>query len=316
MTIRDNVKAVGGELSTFADRIVATSGITKTYGHGIVRLESQITATDPAFKNGDYTEEPAKGLEAFGMVWAPWLYSQEWWRKELWKTTAPPGTTLEQYMARLRNFSPRRRRQRSDPPVPDVGAAGQGRHRSHLFRHLAVGHCPRQDSARAAWTPRAGGQVDQRRHPCRGVQELSTFTPNGYNLQISAVNHATRLTLSNAVRPKGRTAGQPMQFPRRSAFRQSGRATRETKAAVLRFADRGRGFALIEPKAVTWYTPERLRVGSVETKDPLRRVLSTQGGLVVETRQHRARIDGAPSWWADSVAPLGAAERHRGQCSE
>jgi homoserine O-acetyltransferase len=92
----------------FADRIVATSGTAKTYGHGIVRLESQITAimTDPAFKNGDYTEEPAKGLEAFGMVWAPWLYSQEWWRKEMWKTTAPPGTTLEQYMARFRNFIP------------------------------------------------------------------------------------------------------------------------------------------------------------------------------------------------------------------
>ena len=30
-----------------------------------------------------------------------------------------------------------------------------------------------------------------------------TFTPNGYNLQISAVSHDTRLTLSNAVRPRG-----------------------------------------------------------------------------------------------------------------
>jgi catechol 2,3-dioxygenase-like lactoylglutathione lyase family enzyme len=29
-----------------------------------------------------------------------------------------------------------------------------------------------------------------------------TFTPNGYNLQISAVQHDTRLTLPNAVRPK------------------------------------------------------------------------------------------------------------------
>ncbi len=59
-----------------------------------------------------------------------------------------------------------------------------------------------------------------------------------------------------------------------------------------------RGFALLEPKAVTWYTPEGLRVGTVETKDPLRRVLSTSSGLVVETRQHRARVTGAPSWWA------------------
>jgi hypothetical protein len=27
-----------------------------------------------------------------------WLYSQEWWRRELWKSAAPPGTTLEQYI--------------------------------------------------------------------------------------------------------------------------------------------------------------------------------------------------------------------------
>src|SRR6202167_390158 len=53
---------------TFADRIVATSGTAKTYGHGIVRLEGQIAAltADPAFKDGDYKSPPKKGLEAFG----------------------------------------------------------------------------------------------------------------------------------------------------------------------------------------------------------------------------------------------------------
>ncbi|MDB4874914.1 MAG: alpha/beta fold hydrolase [Gemmatimonadetes bacterium] len=92
----------------FADRVVATSGTAKTYGHGVVRLEGQIAAltADPTFNGGDYTTPPKKGLEAFGMVWAGWLYSQEWWRRELWKTTAPPGTTLEQYMERFRNFIP------------------------------------------------------------------------------------------------------------------------------------------------------------------------------------------------------------------
>jgi homoserine O-acetyltransferase/O-succinyltransferase len=92
----------------FADRIVATSGTAKTYGHGIVRLEGQIAAltADPAFNNGDYTTPPTRGLDAFGMVWAGWLYSQEWWRRELWKTTAPAGTTLEQYMQRFHNFIP------------------------------------------------------------------------------------------------------------------------------------------------------------------------------------------------------------------
>jgi homoserine O-acetyltransferase len=90
---------------TIADHIVATSGTAKTYGHGIVRLEGQIAAltTDPAFQGGDYKTPPAKGLEAFGMVWAGWLYSQEWWRKELWKTTAAPGTTLEQVIEQRRH---------------------------------------------------------------------------------------------------------------------------------------------------------------------------------------------------------------------
>src|SRR5471030_1624662 len=57
---------------TFMDRIVATSGTAKTYGHGIVRLEGQIAAltADQTFNGGDYTSPPTKGLEAFGMVWA------------------------------------------------------------------------------------------------------------------------------------------------------------------------------------------------------------------------------------------------------
>ncbi len=84
----------------FADRIVATSGTAKTYPHGIVRLEGQIAAltADDAFHGGDYTVPPVKGLEAFGMVWAGWLYSQQWWRDELWRTNSPAGTTFEQVM--------------------------------------------------------------------------------------------------------------------------------------------------------------------------------------------------------------------------
>jgi homoserine O-acetyltransferase len=133
MTIRDNVEAVHRLLTeelkithlraivgfsmgaqqafqwavsypTFADRIVATSGTAKTYAHGFVRLEGQIAAltADVAFKGGDYTAPPAKGLEAFGTVWAAWLYSQEWWRKELWRSTMPAGTTFEQALNRYR----------------------------------------------------------------------------------------------------------------------------------------------------------------------------------------------------------------------
>ncbi len=133
MTIRDNVNAVHALLTEqlhvkhlravigfsmgaqqalqwavsypdYMDRIVATSGTAKTYGHGIVRLESEITAitTDENFKAGEYTAEPQKGIEAFSIVWTAWLFSQEWWRQELWKTEEPAGTTLAQVIEKYR----------------------------------------------------------------------------------------------------------------------------------------------------------------------------------------------------------------------
>src|SRR5271154_5201806 len=93
----------------FMDHVVATSGTAKTYGHGIVRLESEITAltTDEAFKGGDYATEPVKGIQAFSLVWTAWLFSQEWWRKELWRTEEPAGTTFDQVVEHYRtNFIP------------------------------------------------------------------------------------------------------------------------------------------------------------------------------------------------------------------
>ena len=133
MTIRDNVEAVHRMLTEqlhvrhlkavigfsmgaqqafqwsvshpdFMDRIVATSGTAKTYGHGIVRLESQITALtlDPAFNGGDYTSPPTKGIQAFSMVWTAWLFSQEWWRQELWRTDPSLGSTFAEVVEHFR----------------------------------------------------------------------------------------------------------------------------------------------------------------------------------------------------------------------
>jgi homoserine O-acetyltransferase/O-succinyltransferase len=93
----------------FMDRIVATSGTAKTYGHGIVRLEGQIAAltADAAFRGGDYTDQPEKGIQAFAMVWTGWLFSQEWWRQELWRTDASLGGNFDQVVERFRtNFIP------------------------------------------------------------------------------------------------------------------------------------------------------------------------------------------------------------------
>ena len=82
----------------FMDRIVATSGTAKTYGHGIVRLDGQIAAltADPVFDNGNYTTQPVRGIRATSLVWLGWLYSQEWWRQELWRVGMPAGTTFQQ----------------------------------------------------------------------------------------------------------------------------------------------------------------------------------------------------------------------------
>jgi homoserine O-acetyltransferase len=135
MTIRDNVNAVHSLLTeklkvqhlqavigfsmgaqqafqwavsypTFMDRIVATSGTAKTYGHGIVRLEGQISAItlDPAFKAGDYpsSSEPTAGIQTSALVWKAWLFSQEWWRRELWRTNHPPETTFADMLAQAR----------------------------------------------------------------------------------------------------------------------------------------------------------------------------------------------------------------------
>ena len=88
----------------YMDLIVATSGTAKTYGHGIVRNEGQITAitNDPAWLKGDYKNEPTKGIETFNIMWTGWLFSQEWWRRELWREDNKPGTTFEQVVQNFR----------------------------------------------------------------------------------------------------------------------------------------------------------------------------------------------------------------------
>jgi homoserine O-acetyltransferase len=71
----------------YVGRIAAMAGTAKTYGHGWVRLEGQLAAlrADAAFAEGDYSAPPLVGLRAYGAVWAGWLFSQEWWRRELWR---------------------------------------------------------------------------------------------------------------------------------------------------------------------------------------------------------------------------------------
>lgn len=57
------------------------------------------------------------------------------------------------------------------------------------------------------------------------------------------------------------------------------------------------GFGLLDSKSFSWFSPTGSRLGVIRSRDPIRRVMSTEQGLLVETRQHRARVPGAQSWW-------------------
>ena len=48
-----------------------------------------------------------RGIETTGAVWLAWLYSQEWWKRELWKKTDPAAAsmTLAQFTeAQIKEF--------------------------------------------------------------------------------------------------------------------------------------------------------------------------------------------------------------------
>jgi len=57
------------------------------------------------------------------------------------------------------------------------------------------------------------------------------------------------------------------------------------------------GFGLLERKRFRWFSTDGGLLGTVLSKDPIRRVYSAPGGMAVETRQRRAVIGGVPLWW-------------------
>lgn len=85
----------------FMDAIVPYCGTAKEYPHGIVRLEGFKSAimADAAFDNGHYAKPPLRGLKAGARHWAAWGFSQEWYRRELYKQFG--HQTIEDY---LRNY--------------------------------------------------------------------------------------------------------------------------------------------------------------------------------------------------------------------
>lgn len=57
------------------------------------------------------------------------------------------------------------------------------------------------------------------------------------------------------------------------------------------------GFGLFERNRLRWFREDGLLLGSVISKDPIRRVYFAEAGMVVETRQRRATVQGVPTWW-------------------
>jgi len=78
----------------FVDAIVPYCGTATCYPHGVVRLESAISAL---------TADPTK--VAWALHWCAWVWSQEWWRRELFK---PQFATVDDVIAaRIATYAPR-----------------------------------------------------------------------------------------------------------------------------------------------------------------------------------------------------------------
>jgi hypothetical protein len=57
------------------------------------------------------------------------------------------------------------------------------------------------------------------------------------------------------------------------------------------------GFGLIEKKRFRWFNEIGTHIGTVISKDPLRRVHQKSGELIIETRTQRLRVSGMNPWW-------------------
>jgi homoserine O-acetyltransferase/O-succinyltransferase len=93
----------------FLDQAVAWCGTAKTYPHGWMFLEAGIRLwqADSAFAGGNYRTRPMKGQAASAAHWASWVFSQEWWRRGLYRPRwASPEALLEEWTADTTGLEP------------------------------------------------------------------------------------------------------------------------------------------------------------------------------------------------------------------
>ena len=56
-------------------------------------------------------------------------------------------------------------------------------------------------------------------------------------------------------------------------------------------------FGLLEKKRLRWFREDGRYLGTVISRDPIRRVYASDDGMVIETRRRRAILQDVPSWW-------------------
>jgi hypothetical protein len=53
-----------------------------------------------------------------------------------------------------------------------------------------------------------------------------------------------------------------------------------------------KGFGLFDNKCFQWFTSSGNKIAELKTRDPIRKLYDSDSGVVFETRQHRAKIEG------------------------
>ena len=83
------------------ERIAVVCGAARCAPHNRVFIEGAAHAlkADPAWRDGAFSEPPARGFKALGRVYAGWALSQTFYREELWRTLG--ATSLEDYLVRF-----------------------------------------------------------------------------------------------------------------------------------------------------------------------------------------------------------------------
>lgn len=69
------------------DAIAPICASARTAEHNYVFVDSAVNALrlDPAFNDGFYLSQPQRGVRAFGHVYAAWLFSQDFFREQLYR---------------------------------------------------------------------------------------------------------------------------------------------------------------------------------------------------------------------------------------